>query len=232
QSPPPPPPPPAQSPVPPLLPQRQSPPPPQLPAPRPKRPKRSQAGDAAGSGPSKRAKVKDGGATADAGKAWFEDALRLFIEGAHGFGDEGKGSLGGKWIECVEAYTAFQQRSGFSDDRRLPTKGRPGVVSEWIGVGRTRSMTWRPRALVPEHFEKVFEVWWTGLQPDWRVEGGKVVKSKILGDWSKLAYPGPNGLLSVMGALYYWGLEAYGKKARWKKWESAVIDCTTAFNHC
>ncbi|PPR03345.1 hypothetical protein CVT24_012584 [Panaeolus cyanescens] len=223
-----------------------------------KRPNRSRSGDVIDGGRSKRVKVTEGeggllqtrstqrtavGSTStpaaqpsatdssDVGTVWFEEALLLFAEGGSAFGENGKGNLGPLWLDCVDAYASFQRKSGFGQDKRLPTKGRPDVVKEWVGVGRTRSKNWRPRFLEPEKFEKVFDTWWTGLQPEWRVEGGKVVTKKVIGDWGCLVYPGPNGLLSVMGCLFFWGLEAYGKKARWKKWELAVIDCTTALQH-
>ncbi|PPQ76153.1 hypothetical protein CVT24_006578 [Panaeolus cyanescens] len=155
---------------------------------------------------------------------WFSDALRLFVNG------NSEDSLGNGWAELLEAYSRFQGRYGYLDDRRLPKKGRPAFVDEWIRVGRTRSFNWRPRKLVLKDVEKGFQAWWVTLQPSWRVEKGVIAKDKLEGDWDSLRLPGVNGMLSVVAALYFWGLEARGTKARRDAWDVALKDCSAVLN--
>lgn len=124
----------------------------------------------------------------------------------------------------------FQRKHGFADDKRLPNKGRPGVLNEWIRVGRTRNKSWRPRSLVVKDVEGEFKMWWNSLQPEWRVENGVVVKERLVGDWSSMIYPGINGLLSVVAALFFWGLEAQQTKSRRNAWLLAVNDCHIVLN--
>jgi hypothetical protein len=68
-----------------------------------------------------------------------------------------------------------------------------------------------------------------GIQPDWRLEDGELVREQLVGDWEPLQLPGTNGIVSVVVALFYWGLAVlevgHGRDA----WLSAVEDCLAAF---
>ncbi|KAF9034892.1 hypothetical protein BJ165DRAFT_1304486, partial [Panaeolus papilionaceus] len=85
---------------------------------------------------------------------------------------------------------------------KLPTKHRPFPIKEWIG--RARSLTYRPDITDLAHYEQEFKLWWASMQPAWRLDDGKVVVSRVDGDWAGLRMPGINGLLNVVAALFYW----------------------------
>ncbi|KAF9044029.1 hypothetical protein BJ165DRAFT_1528604 [Panaeolus papilionaceus] len=141
--------------------------------------------------------------------SWFVDAMDLFVKGAAGLA--GAGGFGPE------------------KDKRLPARFRPTVVKDWVARGRTRNKAWRPKDLVPTEFKTEFWTWWTSLQPEWRVDNGAVITGRVDGDWSPLVVPGVNGVLSVVAALFFWGLEAQDKRAPRDAWLVAVRDCTTAF---
>ncbi|KAF9047241.1 hypothetical protein BJ165DRAFT_1344465 [Panaeolus papilionaceus] len=157
--------------------------------------------------------------------------MDLFVKGATGLAGE-ETPLDPAWIGCVEAYSAFQRNQGFGPqtDKRLPAHLRPTVIKDWVARGRTRNKAWRPKSLVPKDFKDEFWTWWTSLQPEWRVDNGTVITGRVDGDWSALVVPGVNRLLSVVAALFFWGLEAQGKHVSRDAWLVAVRDCTTAFH--
>ncbi|KAF9036139.1 hypothetical protein BJ165DRAFT_1533000 [Panaeolus papilionaceus] len=161
---------------------------------------------------------------------WFDDAIQVFLDGETQAGEGGGVGLGDPWVDLVEAYSMFQRKHGFADDKRLPNKGWPGVLNEWIHVGRTQNKSWRPRSLVVKDVEGEFKMWWNSLQPEWRVENGVVVKERLVGDWSSMIYPGINRLLSVVAALFFWGLEAQQTKSCRNAWLLAVNDCHIVLN--
>ncbi|PPQ74201.1 hypothetical protein CVT24_012720 [Panaeolus cyanescens] len=152
--------------------------------------------------------------------AWFQSCMTLFATDS--------ASLGNAWPSLLKAYRLFQEKHGYSVERRLPSKGRPSMIAKWIGVGRTRNPKWRPVGLNPQAFSKEFKQWWVTLQPEWRVVAGEVDIEKKDGDWSQLLYPGANGLLSVVACLYFWGLNCTSATEQ-KTWTAAVLDCTAAF---
>ncbi|KAF9032256.1 hypothetical protein BJ165DRAFT_1331794, partial [Panaeolus papilionaceus] len=85
---------------------------------------------------------------------------------------------------------------------KLPTKHRPFPIKEWIG--RARSLTYRPDNINLASYEQDFKLWWASMQPAWRLDDGKVVASRVDGNWTGLRMPGINGLLNVVAALFYW----------------------------
>ncbi|PPQ79261.1 hypothetical protein CVT24_007541 [Panaeolus cyanescens] len=161
--------------------------------------------------------------SARGGSDWFNSAMTLFVT----VGSEN--ALGDVWTHCLSAYQEFQTKHGFAVERRLGTKNRPLLVSQWIGVGRTRVAKWRPSELNLKGFALEFNTWWSSIQPEWRLRNGDVISERVDGDWSTLLYPGVNGLLSVVGVLFFWGLEAKAVPSAHKEWCSAVVDCTVAF---
>ncbi|PPR03273.1 hypothetical protein CVT24_012820 [Panaeolus cyanescens] len=154
--------------------------------------------------------------------------MKLFTEGSVGLGANATGTLGEEWVVFVKAWSVFQTNAGFdkSANGRLPSQNRPVVVKNWIA--RARSVTYRPDIGSLTHYEKGFNSWWTSMQPPWRMVNGRLDKERTDGDWSALNQPGPNGLLNVVAALYFWGRAAYGGKHE-KAWKAAVKDCTAAF---
>ncbi|KDR75456.1 hypothetical protein GALMADRAFT_140956 [Galerina marginata CBS 339.88] len=103
----------------------------------------------------------------------------------------------------------------------------PGDVKQWIQ--RARSPTWRPIIQDLAKFEREFGAWWTALQPEWRVEAeeGHAVEDGE-GDWEVLRKQGLNGLLSLLAALFFWGLHIRDSAVDRARWTTVVDDCFAA----
>jgi len=73
-------------------------------------------------------------------------------------------------------------------------------------------------------YESEFKAWWSVLQPEWRKSSsGEIHFSKVDGDWEVLHRPGLNGILSVMAALFFWGVSLQEDSRT--GWNDAVSDC-------
>ncbi|PPQ84920.1 hypothetical protein CVT26_008766 [Gymnopilus dilepis] len=134
--------------------------------------------------------------------------------------------LGEKWTKFLGLWKAFEQREGFKDGAKLGSRNRPAIVEEWI-AHRHRSTIWRP-AIDLKDFESNFKAWWTALQPEWRVSRGSIKKSQLDGEWGPLRRSGKNGFLSIVAALFYWGINAQESAKSRKAWLTALSDCTSA----
>ncbi|KAJ3492554.1 hypothetical protein NLJ89_g11211 [Agrocybe chaxingu] len=158
-------------------------------------------------------------ASTSTAREWFEKAKGQFR--AVPFGEP--------WLRLLEEWEAFQEEvNAFADNRMLSAKRRPKSIALWIG--RARNPTYRPSNPNPKIDETDYKAWWMGLQPEWRVVKGRVVNSSMEGDWSCLQLPGVNGVLSVIAALFFWGLGATSKARTRKVWTAAVQECTTVFS--
>ncbi|KAK6966283.1 hypothetical protein R3P38DRAFT_2591165, partial [Favolaschia claudopus] len=121
----------------------------------------------------------------------------------------------------------------------LGTTGRPSQVALWIGAGRgLRGGPMRegagPTIGSVVKFEETWWQWWSALQPAWRVRDGghpgrfsrEEYGGKTREDWETLRAPGQNGMLSVVAALYWWGVKLVkridGEEKR--TWAEAVRD--------
>lgn len=135
-------------------------------------------------------------------------------------------SLGQTWDEAVSLWEAFETSTGFPDSRRLPkllARQRPSCVGDWIR--RARNSSYRPTIPDPHDADKNFRSWWTNLQPTWRVStDGSLIRGR--GSWEELRRPGINGLLSVLAALFFWGVACGGKDVQW---EAALADVIWVF---
>ncbi|KAJ7717300.1 hypothetical protein DFH07DRAFT_762058, partial [Mycena maculata] len=109
----------------------------------------------------------------------------------------------------------------------LATLHRPPQVGAWVTAGRgARGGAMRngvgPAILDLAVFEEQWWQWWSGLQPMWRVAAkgntgnGKATSLRFSRDlypaagsdaWQSLRHPGPNGALSLVGTLYWWGVK-------------------------
>jgi hypothetical protein len=80
----------------------------------------------------------------------------------------------------------------------------------------------------PAAFEKEWYKWWDSLQPEWHVKGedGKWETGEMYGgEWDdELMVWGPNGTLSIIAGLYFWGCTIADSLALRTKWEVAVND--------
>lgn len=135
--------------------------------------------------------------------------------------------MGEEWMDLVTLWASFEARSGYEEAKKLAATGRPFAVGVWIG--RARSSTWRPVIKKLPQYEESFWEWWSAIQPDWRLENGRLVRERVLGDWEALRRPGINGVVSIPVALFYWGLEVLKDSRSRKRWLSAVEECRAAF---
>ncbi|KAJ7256425.1 hypothetical protein C8J57DRAFT_954217, partial [Mycena rebaudengoi] len=99
---------------------------------------------------------------------------------------------------------------------------RPLKLKEWIGAGRGSCKGSRgaePRIASVTVYGAAWWRWWSGLLPEWRqVEPtaplgtiGRFTQEEFpaqeLTNWRWLCFPGPNGVLSLVAMLYWWGGE-------------------------
>ncbi|CAA7268956.1 unnamed protein product [Cyclocybe aegerita] len=151
--------------------------------------------------------------------AWLPPALSMLQQG----------SLGDEWASLVHAWLTFEVKSHYEPVADLSTTHRPPAVRDWIQ--RARAPAWRPNIPNVNKYAAKFWLWWAALQPRWRPgmdEDGELVTSAVEGDWEPLRRPGVNGLLSVLAALFFWGVVVKGKRAGRDKWLLAVQDVKLA----
>ncbi|KAJ7040099.1 hypothetical protein C8F04DRAFT_924800, partial [Mycena alexandri] len=129
--------------------------------------------------------------------AWFRDCY------AKVSGEE----LGEEYDKLLREYVALEQGYGFAKGT-VALKGRverPKEVSDWVRDGRGRTKTVRQITNLPAYAANV-RAWWTGLQPSWREKWDEGVEEEATDEWGTLASAGQNGVLSVVAALYWWGI--------------------------
>ena len=134
--------------------------------------------------------------------------------------------MGEEWMEVVTLWASFERQWKYKEVSKLGPTNRPAAVGEWIGRGRPS--TWRPVIGDLARYESAFWKWWSGVQPDWRLEDGELVRKRLVGDWEPLRRPGTNGVVSVLVGLFYWGLVVLEKGRGRAGWRSAVKDCHAA----
>ncbi|KAJ7802506.1 hypothetical protein B0H14DRAFT_2385399 [Mycena olivaceomarginata] len=144
----------------------------------------------------------------------------------NGFREISREALGAQFEALLLAYIALERRNGFAADGKPKglkgTAPRPHQVTDWIRDGRGRGQSMRAIPDISE-YQKIWWAWWAGLQPEWR-KVGDVDSSG--GEWGSLAAPGPNGMLSVVASIYWWGCaeKALGQVTRSEEWGKAAAD--------
>ncbi len=145
------------------------------------------------------------------GPDWLENARTLFKSE----------NLGSEWDLLCSNWLKFEEDFQFQGTGKLGCQRRPWVITGWIQ--RARSPTYRPDIDDVNGFEADFHVWWQSLQPEWRrVDTAKKSKQPE-GDWDCIRQSGPNGLLSVVAALFFWGGAVQNTSAR-TAWLEALTD--------
>ncbi|KAJ7081899.1 hypothetical protein C8R43DRAFT_1142883 [Mycena crocata] len=135
--------------------------------------------------------------------AWFKNALTELSR--HRLGPAYRRLLS-EWVELERGYRFC------NGTKRLTTVERPTEVETWIRDGRGRTLEIVKIADVAE-FAPSWWTWWKRLQPSWRVgEKGELLTPEERGEWGDLVAPGPNGMLSVVATLYWWGYADTGGK--------------------
>ena len=138
---------------------------------------------------------------------WFRSALSMFQA------DENR--LGLRWMELVAVWVDFEVKERYKERKKLSACSRPSVVEEWIR--RARSPTWRPCIVDLAAFEKAFNLWWTEL-----------AVGRDIGVWENLRKAGLNGLVSLLAALFFWGLRVRDSDVDRIHWSVAVDDSLAA----
>ncbi|KDR76072.1 hypothetical protein GALMADRAFT_139832 [Galerina marginata CBS 339.88] len=150
---------------------------------------------------------------------WFKNALAMLQD------EKLQGEP--QWGELVRTWATFESQEKYLGTTNLKCKHRPEVVKSWIR--RARSAKWRPDSIDAPQFVIEFSQWWASLQPDWRLSTDEeVLFEEVDGDWEVLRRPGINGLVSVLAALFFWGLAAAAAQDGVDKWAACVTDCLTA----
>ncbi|KAJ7259982.1 hypothetical protein B0H12DRAFT_1014198 [Mycena haematopus] len=152
-----------------------------------------------------------------------------------GFAQVSKRELGAEYEGLLHVYIALEQSNGFKNGSKgLPTEGRPQQLTDWVRDGRGCTANCRPIADVTA-YKTIWWVWWTSIQPPWRSSGaGRSKRTKSVpprgADWGKLDAPGTNGMLSVVGTLYWWGCALQDTGATENAgWKDAMADATWVF---
>jgi hypothetical protein len=123
-----------------------------------------------------------------------------------GFGEVTKTNLGPLFQEILCHFIEIETTSDFADGKKGFSKaGRPDELGKWIAAGCWRRTP--PVITNVKNFTNIWWKWWIGLQPEWReeLEGGRLARAMYGNDWETLTLPGPNGWLSVVACLYWWG---------------------------
>ena len=150
---------------------------------------------------------------------WFRSALAMFQA------DETR--LGQHWMELVSIWVDFEVKEKYKERKKLSASCRPSIVEEWIR--RARSPTWRPVIVDLGEFERAFNLWWTELQRERHVPSTeKTNVGRDVGGWEHLRKPGLNGLVSLLAALFFWGLRVRDSDTDRMCWSAAVDDSLAA----
>ncbi|KAJ7917019.1 hypothetical protein B0H13DRAFT_1870706 [Mycena leptocephala] len=159
----------------------------------------------------------------DNAPAWLTNSLAWLM----------KEDLGCHYRALVVALIELETKYGFdaANNGALLTTNRPSQLSSWIRGGRGTRMKFPPAINNTETYAKQWAAWWGAMQPAWR-ERGEDGHWKVGGAWGAanawdpLEAPGPNGCLSLVASLYFWGLYKSQPPHVLLLWERAVQDVT------
>jgi len=151
---------------------------------------------------------------------WLTSALSML----------GSEELGEGWKSLIQTWANFERKEDNCTPGVLGSTHRPAIVCDWIQ--RARSTSYRPVIKSTSEFQATFMKWWEGLQPDWRLStSGQIITSNVSGDWGSLQRAGRNGILSVVAALFFWGLALKeAPDADRAGWNMASKDCLRVLN--
>ncbi|THU77774.1 hypothetical protein K435DRAFT_812150 [Dendrothele bispora CBS 962.96] len=135
-------------------------------------------------------------------------------------------------------YLVFEYDQDYKDGK-LPPRGRPKPVGDWIA--RARAPNYLPKVINAVEYQETFVKWYESLQPEWRVQGQDTRwirnESDSENDWEELCTSGKNGVMNIVAGLYYWyhginmmkddGFRAkQAKQAALEEWKYFVDDFT------
>ncbi|KAJ7761557.1 hypothetical protein DFH07DRAFT_740197 [Mycena maculata] len=139
--------------------------------------------------------------------------------------------LGCHFDSLKAALVRLESKYGWESENRgkLPIKGRPAQIHSWIKGGRGSKTKAPPCINDVDEYSKEWATWWDSMQPEWHTRGADgywEVGGERGGteEWGALEAPGPNGCLSVVGSLYFWGRVSSQSAAVREAWERGVQD--------
>ncbi|KAJ7639823.1 hypothetical protein DFH06DRAFT_945310, partial [Mycena polygramma] len=152
-------------------------------------------------------------------------------------------NLGGTYNSLLATWASLERGFGYEKMSGKPaawnTKlaNRPAVLEKWVGIGRGVLGGPMGKGVGPDIgdvdlFGKMWWQWWAPVQPEWRVKRvGQAYgfqrdeyPEPTSANWSSMRYPGPNGALSFVATLYWWGRALLERGGNPESWNEAVKD--------
>jgi hypothetical protein len=155
--------------------------------------------------------------------------------------------LGGSYNSLLAIWRdlerAFEwEKSGGKAPWNAKSANRPATLEKWVKAGRTRGDIGKgvgPNIGAVAVFGAAWWRWWAKVQLSWRVEDRgrpeRFLRESYLEatteKWSVMRHPGPNGALSFVATLYWWGMavEEEGEREDRESWAEAVRDVKWMF---
>ncbi|KAJ7629278.1 hypothetical protein DFH06DRAFT_980028, partial [Mycena polygramma] len=140
--------------------------------------------------------------------------------------------LGCHYTALLTALVRLEESAGFEKKTHTPLRSstaRPGELGKYVKGARGKKMKELPRVKNVAAYAKKWNAWWNDLQPKWRQRGedGQLITGGKYGDeWGGLDCAGPNGTLSVVAVLYFWGAASTHTEETREVWTAAVQDAT------
>ncbi|KAJ7791600.1 hypothetical protein B0H14DRAFT_2244995, partial [Mycena olivaceomarginata] len=147
----------------------------------------------------------------------------------HAWGQMTETNLGPHFHAALAAWGRIETACKYQNPaHKLSAAKRPRAITTWINGARGRKQA-APTVEKPERFEVEWWAWWDSLQPEWRVKGddGTWVSGEFggEGEWDNaLLHWGPNGTLSIVAGLFFWGCAVVDQPELRARWEFAVND--------
>ncbi|KAJ7222629.1 hypothetical protein GGX14DRAFT_353118 [Mycena pura] len=173
-----------------------------------------------------------------ASSSWFSEVYPEVS--MHNLG-ENYNTLLAVWGKLERAY-GYKKSAGIAN-WNVKAANRPLALQNWVKAGRGRKSSGNgagPSIGDLAAFEAAWWQWWAGVQPDWRVkDAGRLQRflrttypAPTAEAWAAMRHPGPNGALSFMATLYWWGKEVAnnGGREERKSWTEAVCDVKWMLN--
>ncbi|RDB15505.1 hypothetical protein Hypma_004162 [Hypsizygus marmoreus] len=149
--------------------------------------------------------------------------------------------MGEEWANCVKAWGMFEdalEKSSKSKGALPSTKCRPEEWAKWVAKGRhgVRAYDTTPTIQDPVEFGLAIMAWWKSMQPAFRESNGGLLPQQVyaapVGEkpnedaWAPMRKGGPNGMVSVMTLLVWWGqrLKSGSPEGNSEHWQTCVND--------
>ncbi|KAF6745137.1 hypothetical protein DFP72DRAFT_1077736 [Ephemerocybe angulata] len=167
---------------------------------------------------------------------WFNNAVSDLL----------KDDLGKDWSDLVQKWTKLESLLGFGKSAKgpLPVKLRPEEWVQWTHKGKQglRFHDKPPFVADPLEFGIAIRKWWVSIQPAFRGPSDGPMPLPVystaastIQSWSEVRKSGPNGLLSLLMLLLWWGRAASAYVSQWEEdsrgsWAAVVQDLSQCFD--